>query len=189
VSYQRLKGVEFGSSRSGLSTVAYSLDGGGTWSTAGVAESPAGSGIYSATITFPDGFTGTLTWKTGEVSGQRFASEVINPGADENSDAKSSSVPAGVWSNGSRTLSAFNFGVSVSGPVQIDTDQPIPIRNQDSVTAPTIGDAFLGAWAEPFAKEATNAATKTYTKKLPDNSGPVRTYNLTVDVNGNVTAR
>lgn len=98
MAYSRVKTVDFGASRAGLSSVAWSLNGGSTWSLAGVSESPTGSGIYQATITIPDGFAGTLCWKTGEVAGQRFAAEEINPGIDENSNVKISDLPSAVWS-------------------------------------------------------------------------------------------
>lgn len=80
MSYQRVKTVNFGRSRTGLATVAWSLNGGSTWFTTGVSEAPSGSGIYKATITFADGFAGTLSWKTGEGVNERYAAEEINPG-------------------------------------------------------------------------------------------------------------
>ena len=79
MSYQRVKSVDFTRTRAGLSTVAWSLDGGTTWSTTGVAETPAGSGIYQSMITFPDAFAGAIVWKTGEGGAtERFAVEDVD---------------------------------------------------------------------------------------------------------------
>lgn len=76
MSYSRVKTFNAGKSRTGLNTVAYSLDGGSTWTTSGVSESPADSGIYQASITFADDFNGTLSWTTGDAS-PRYGSEDI----------------------------------------------------------------------------------------------------------------
>jgi hypothetical protein len=78
MSYSLVKTFNAGSSRTGLSTVAYSIDGGTNWITTGVSELPGVPGSYKATITFSDSFAGTLSWTTGDGS-PRKASEEINP--------------------------------------------------------------------------------------------------------------
>ena len=56
-----------GSSRTGLvGRVAYSTDGGSTWTSSGFAETLAGSGIYSVAISLADGFAGKILYKTGD---------------------------------------------------------------------------------------------------------------------------
>lgn len=52
----------------------------------------------------------------------------------------------------------------------------VPIRNQDDVTAPTLGDALLGAWCEAFGREFISG--KSQVKRRPDSSAPVRTFTL-----------
>ncbi|HZO90523.1 MAG TPA: hypothetical protein VFB38_19505 [Chthonomonadaceae bacterium] len=82
MAYTRLKAVDFGTSKTGLTTVGYRLlNADGTVNTArttaGVVEAPAGSGSYQAAVTFPDGFSGKLTWDTGEAT-PKYAHEDIN---------------------------------------------------------------------------------------------------------------
>lgn len=175
MSYSRVKSANFGSSRSGLATVAYSLDGGSNWSTAGVSEVAAGTGIYRATVTFPDGFTGTLLWKTGEASGQRFAAEEINPDTEE--------IATKVWASGSRTVTAFPFSVTVAG----FTGGP-SFRNQDGLSSPTWEDCLASAWAYANAAETESDQALTFIRKLP-NGNPMRTFVLTADANGNPIGR
>jgi hypothetical protein len=107
MSYTRVKTVNFGTSRSGLSTVQYSLNGGSTWSGTGVTESPSSTGIYRATITFTDGFTGTLTWRDGG-SPVRYAAEEVNA-----ADATSLPDPA-----------PDGYGPIGTGSVAVDHDYP-----------------------------------------------------------------
>lgn len=52
----------------------------------------------------------------------------------------------------------------------------VPIRNQDAVTAPTLGDALLGAWCEAFGKEFVQGRLRV--KRRPDSTAPVRTFTL-----------
>jgi hypothetical protein len=82
----------------------------------------------------------------------------------------------------------FSWDGTSLGAASINLAAPIPIRSQDSVTAPTLGDALLGAWTEAFGRETTDVATKAYVKKGPDGTA-VRNYTLSVDLQGNVTAR
>lgn len=131
MSYSLVKTVNFGSSRSGLSTVAWSLDGGANWSTVGVTEAIAGSGIYKAAITFADNFAGTLSWKTGEASGQRFAAEEINPGSSTDLGPVQAAVgqiqatldgyaqlsPAAVITDPTPTTGGFTFALADGSPV------------------------------------------------------------------------
>jgi hypothetical protein len=97
MSYTAYKRVQFGAGKAALATVGYQLfnaDGtaNGSRITAGVAERPAGTGSYAATVTFPDAFTGEIRWDTGETPTPAYASEEINPGSDEYTDAKASAV-------------------------------------------------------------------------------------------------
>lgn len=69
MSYQLYKTVAFGASKAGLTTVGYTLyntvgDAVGGRVTSGVQD--LGGGQYGATVTFPDGFSGRITWDTGE---------------------------------------------------------------------------------------------------------------------------
>jgi hypothetical protein len=63
----------------------------------------------------------------------------------------------------------------------LPTRTPV-VRNQDAVTAPTMDDCLIGAWVEAYAKEPTFTSSS-------DNSGAIRSFTVTTDVNGNVTAR
>lgn len=81
MSFQRYRTAAFGTAKSGLSTVGYRLNG-GTRTTAGVAEVGAGSGIYGALVTFPDDFTGSILWDTGD-SSVAYAGGAVNPIGDE----------------------------------------------------------------------------------------------------------
>jgi len=77
------KTVNFGSSKSGLSTVGYRLhDSDGTLSGSRVAGSTvgevfSGSGIYSGSVHIADGFIGSILWDTGE-STPTYASDDID---------------------------------------------------------------------------------------------------------------
>lgn len=69
----RTETVSFGSRRSGLSTVGYTLvntDGSTKQArtTSGVVEVSSGSGVYGASITFDDSWTGFIVWDTGEAT-------------------------------------------------------------------------------------------------------------------------
>lgn len=117
---------------------------------------------------------------------------------DGTAEVPLSAVPAAVWLNGSRTLTAFGFSVvasnappnwsslaiSTGGLVAIDTGKPIPTRNQDSVDAPTIADALQGAWENNYGAEAESDSAGTWVKQLPDKSGPSRSFTLVLDTNG-----
>ena len=77
-----LKNVNFGSGKSGLSTVGYRLlDTSGNLSgsriTAGVGEILADSGLYSASVHFSNSFSGSIVWDTGG-SGPVYATEEYN---------------------------------------------------------------------------------------------------------------
>lgn len=174
----------------GTSFAAFSVASWTTFATA-TPETPASSGRY--VCQFPTSApAGYYTWATYlQAGGAPAASDVcVASGSgywDGTTFGGASKVTGSVGS-----LVAFGFSVtatSVTNPVQIDLTQSIPVRNQDAVTAPTLADAYLGAWTEPFAKETTDPSTGAYVKQKPDNSGPVRSYSLTVDINGNVTAR
>ncbi|HZP80709.1 MAG TPA: hypothetical protein VFB21_03645 [Chthonomonadaceae bacterium] len=83
MAYTRFKTVNFGSAKGGLTTVGYQLfnaDGtaNGARITTGVTERGANTGLYGASVSFPDGFQGELRWDTGG-SSPATASEEINP--------------------------------------------------------------------------------------------------------------
>lgn len=75
---QKNYSVNFGSNKTGLSSVGYTLSG-SPRSTFGVSESVPGSGIYSAQIAHDIAFIGSIVWDTGEAT-PIFAVEDINPG-------------------------------------------------------------------------------------------------------------
>ena len=70
--------MNFGTGKTGLSTVGYTLKG-SPRSTFAIFESVPGSGIYSTLITHDVAFTGSIVWDTGETP-PLFAVEDINPG-------------------------------------------------------------------------------------------------------------
>lgn len=78
MSYTLSKSVNFGGTYAGLLTVGYTLTG-GTRTTVGVSESPASSGIYHATITFADGFSGQVVWDTGTIPTAYAVEDVAPP--------------------------------------------------------------------------------------------------------------
>jgi hypothetical protein len=65
-----------------------------------------------------------------------------------------------------------------AGLVAIDTTRTFAVRNQDAITAPTIADALQGGWSAAFAKEAGANNSTAFAVRLPDNSGPARTFTL-----------
>src|SRR4051812_22564269 len=70
---QALRIVNFGKSRTGISSVGYTiLNTDGTTQSArsvsGVYELTSSSGLYAANITFPNAFRGSILWDTGEAS-------------------------------------------------------------------------------------------------------------------------
>jgi hypothetical protein len=57
----------------------------------------------------------------------------------------------------------------------------VPIRNQDAVSAPNLGDALLGAWSKAFAPEKTQSGSTSYQIMQPGSTNtPVRTFTLDV---------
>lgn len=83
MSITRVKTVNFGKTKSGLATVGFTLfDSTGveisSRSTLGVYEIGILTGIYGASVTFSDNFSGTILWDTGEPLDDVFASEEIN---------------------------------------------------------------------------------------------------------------
>jgi hypothetical protein len=65
-----------------------------------------------------------------------------------------------------------------AGLVAIDTTRTFAVRNQDAITAPTIADALQGGWSAAFAKEAGANNSTAFAVRLPDDSGPARTFTL-----------
>lgn len=83
MSFKMLKSVNFGRSLGGLATVGYTLyDTLGSQAlariTGSVHEVGPSTGIYAATIEFPNEFSGSILWDTGGANPQ-FASEDYNP--------------------------------------------------------------------------------------------------------------
>lgn len=92
----RIYAADFGPGRTGLATVGYTLTG-QSRVTAGVGESPAGSGIYQASITHDSLFTGAIVWDLG-ISPNAYAVETVSPGVpgpQGASGATPSASPAG----------------------------------------------------------------------------------------------
>lgn len=78
-----VKSANFGKLRGGLLTVGYTLYGStGTEvsarSTAGVHEVGNNTGIYAASVVFPDNFIGSILWDTGQGGDTVYASEEQN---------------------------------------------------------------------------------------------------------------
>lgn len=134
MSYQRFRTADFGRSKAGLATVGYTLQGGSRIE-AGVAEVGTSTGIYGATITFPDSFTGWILWDSGEAT-PVYVAGAINPGSDEYEDAKVSSQSS-----------------SVGGIVQLDLTQALT-----DVKTATVGGALHGAWSNAFGKVSIDIA-------------------------------
>jgi hypothetical protein len=77
-----VKTANFGKLKSGLGSVGYALfDATGSVASsrtdAGVYEIGTGTGVYAASIEFPDDFSGTILWDTGEATAV-YASEEQN---------------------------------------------------------------------------------------------------------------
>jgi len=75
--------ANFGKNKTGLSTIGYTLyDTSGQVTTArttsGVAEVGSGTGIYRANIAFPDNFSGSVLWDTGDGSSTLYATDEYN---------------------------------------------------------------------------------------------------------------
>ena len=78
-----VKSANFGKTRGGLATVGYTLYNASgaevaARSTTGVHELGTGTGIYAASVTFPDSFAGSVLWDTGQGASTVYASEEQN---------------------------------------------------------------------------------------------------------------
>lgn len=78
-----VKSANFGKLRGGLLNVGYTLyDDTGVEvaprNTSGVHEVGIGTGIYAASVTFPDSFSGSILWDTGQGADTVYASEEQN---------------------------------------------------------------------------------------------------------------
>jgi len=78
-----VKSANFGKLRGSLATIGFTLfDASGTEvvarSTTGVHEIGNNTGIYAAPVTFPDNFTGSILWDTGQGADTVYASEEQN---------------------------------------------------------------------------------------------------------------
>lgn len=91
MAYSLLLAVGFGSTKTGLTTVGYQLknaDGTNNGTRiSGASIKEIGAGYYQATVSIPDGHTGGILWDTGEGT-PKYVYQDINPGIDENTDAK-----------------------------------------------------------------------------------------------------
>jgi len=137
VSFILPRSVNFG--RKGLTTVAWSINGGSSWFTSGVSESPVNSGIYKASITFPDGFSGKLDWKTGEGDAtERYAAEDITPNGG-----------ASILDEIASDVSGFGVASAsiVSGVIQDAAPEArsFVIALDDNADVPA-GNNFVGLW-------------------------------------------
>lgn len=169
MSYSRVKTFNAGKSRTGLGTVAYSLDGGSTWLSAGVSESPAGSGIYRATISFADGFTGALSWTTGEGGTSRFGAEEINPGSDEYTDAKISTRQASGVVVTLPDPAPLTYGPVGTGSRVVNQDYPTAgsLSFLSTSSGPGIGGALVRAYlAAEYAANPNTATVRGQTLTL-----------------------
>jgi hypothetical protein len=86
--------------------------------------------------------------------------------------AKTDNLPASFPTNFAALL------ISAGGLAAIDTTRTFAVRNQDAITAPTIADALQGGWSAAFAKEAGANNSTAFAVRLPDDSGPARTFTL-----------
>lgn len=170
MSYTRLKSVDFGPAKSGLTTVRYTLDDGDTWTASGVVESAAQPGLYSATVTFPNGFTGLLTWDTGEVSGSVQASEEINPGVDENSGLIAAgeiglSCKAIIQDGSTASLLILTASPGFTLSTVVDDYEERLVKILESTAAGRVGcDATAGGW---------NTSTTALTLSRPFKAAPL----------------
>lgn len=78
-----VKSANFGKLRGGLLTVGYTLYNNlgaevASRSTVGVHEVGSSTGIYAASVTFPDSFAGSILWDTGQGADTVYASEEQN---------------------------------------------------------------------------------------------------------------
>lgn len=106
------KNVNFGVSKTGLSTVAYRLlNNDGVVmvarTTSGVSEVLAGTGIYQAEIPFPENWNGTILWDTGEAV-PKYAADVFDVRAIDATTRFPVVAPGGVekqtWSGKDKKL-------------------------------------------------------------------------------------
>lgn len=79
----RVSVANFGAASGGLATVGYKilhpdLTTQAARTTSGVSEVSSGSGIYTATVSYPNNFEGIILWDTGGGS-PKYAAESINP--------------------------------------------------------------------------------------------------------------
>jgi hypothetical protein len=96
--FQKYKILIGGSSLKGAANVGCALAGAVTWTGAVEVLTPDGqpTGVFGATLTFNDGYTGPLLWctNTTDYSIAKFTGEDINPGISENMDVKVSTRAA-----------------------------------------------------------------------------------------------
>jgi len=149
---------------------------------------------YSLTQSFPTNFSSMAITAGGVVTANttQFSAQAITCAAPVTVGAYVGNANAllTVDASGRVDLGKIKGTNSVgnAGYIAIDGTQSPSVRNQDAVTAPTYDDCMVGAWCEAFDKEPTFNST-TWIKQKPDNSGPIRTFSITVDGSGNVIAR
>lgn len=130
MAYNLLLGVSFGSTKTGLTTVGYQLKNAngtnnGTRVTTGIYE--IGSGYYQAVVSIPDGLVGGILWDTGEGT-PKYVYGTINPGLDEYTDAKISSIGAGTGTN------TVTITLTETGGTPVIPSAAVAIKNQANDT-------------------------------------------------------
>lgn len=160
MSYSRVKTASFGPAKSGLSSVGYTLAGYARV-TAGVAEVGTGTGIYSATVAIPDGFSGTILWDTGD-SPVAYACAGINPGDDEFTDVKTSGVTAEIAADGldavldaPDAVGAGSIRQALHYSASVAAGALVADPNADGTATTTTFKAFLDPDTPLFASVAT----------------------------------
>ena len=134
--YTRRFTFNAGRSRTGLvGRVRYSLDGGTTWTPAGITETVAGSGRYAATVTVTAGFQGEIDWDTNDGD---MLSSTVDQTATGSGYTDGTGYALGITGGGG-TGAAGTFDVvgGVVGNIAITN------RGQDFTSAPTL--SFPGA--------------------------------------------
>ena len=100
MSFTQLQTVNFGLGRKGLSTVGFTLidvsgSNAASRSTGGVHEVGTTTGIYASQITFPNSFSGSILWDTGEGDSTVYAAEEYNSHGEQINFVKN--INGGRW--------------------------------------------------------------------------------------------
>lgn len=161
---QIIRVVNFGKSRSGLSTVGYAiLNSVGAVQSArtisGVYELTASSGIYAAFATFPENFQGSIIWDTGETPGRiLYAAEQYNYLENNPSPEKTLQVVGALLSG-----SIITSGSIVSGSSTFNVKTNILASNDFYVGyVMRITDAVSGSADRPIDQYINLNSTGTF---------------------------